>query len=185
MKQQLHTLRQMVNAMPVNVMLIDLKDSRVNFVNQTGIDNLRQLEHILPIKADAIVGQCVDNFHKIPWHRRRIISDPGNLPHYTRIELGGECLDIMVSPIHDGDGNYIGPMLTWTVVTRRKRLADDFQANVRAVVESLAASSTKMKTTAQAMTSTAQQTREQAETVAAASGQAFANVQTVAAAAEE
>ncbi|HXP97069.1 MAG TPA: methyl-accepting chemotaxis protein [Telmatospirillum sp.] len=65
------------------------------------------------------------------------------------------------------------------------RLADDFEAGVRGVVDGLGTAAGEMKLTAQSMSATASRTGEQAVAVGAASDEASANVQTVASAAEE
>jgi methyl-accepting chemotaxis protein len=65
------------------------------------------------------------------------------------------------------------------------RLADEFEAGVRGVVDMVGTTAGDMKATAQSMSSTAQQTERQALAVGAASDQASSNVQTVASAAEE
>lgn len=64
-------------------------------------------------------------------------------------------------------------------------LADDFQNRVGGIVETVSASSTEMRATAEAMSATAEETSRQATAVAAASEQATTNVQTVASASEE
>jgi methyl-accepting chemotaxis protein len=64
-------------------------------------------------------------------------------------------------------------------------LADDFQAKVGGIVETVASAATEMQATAEAMTSIAEETSCQAVSVSAASDQASANVQTVAASTEE
>jgi len=65
------------------------------------------------------------------------------------------------------------------------QLADDFEASVSGIVGTVASQSTEMRSTAEAMSSTAEETSRQAMAVAAASEQASANVQTVASATEE
>lgn len=64
-------------------------------------------------------------------------------------------------------------------------LADDFKSRVGGIVETVSASSTEMRSTAEAMSATAKETSRQATAVAAASEQATTNVQTVASASEE
>jgi len=64
-------------------------------------------------------------------------------------------------------------------------LADRFERQVKAVVDSLGASSSELQSTSQSMSVTAEETSHQATSVAAASEQATVNVKTVAAAAEE
>jgi len=65
------------------------------------------------------------------------------------------------------------------------KLADDFEVQVKAIVDGLSASATEMESTAQTMSASAEQTGQQATAVAAASEQASTNVRTVSAAAEE
>jgi len=65
------------------------------------------------------------------------------------------------------------------------KLADEFEASVKGVVQTVASSSTQLQSTAQSMSATAEETSRQATAVAAASEQASTNVQTVASAAEE
>ena len=64
-------------------------------------------------------------------------------------------------------------------------MADEFQASVGGVVDTVASAATQMQSTAQSMSSTAEETSRQSTAVAAAAEQASANVQTVASAAEE
>ena len=65
------------------------------------------------------------------------------------------------------------------------RLADDFEAGIKGVVNSVASQATEMQSSAQAMTHTAEQATQRATAVAASVEQASANVQTVASSAEE
>lgn len=64
-------------------------------------------------------------------------------------------------------------------------LANDFDANVGGIIESVASASTQLNSTAQAMSGIAEETSSQSAAVSAASEEAATNVQTVAAAAEE
>ena len=64
-------------------------------------------------------------------------------------------------------------------------MANEFEASVGGVVETVSSASTELQSSAEAMASTAEEAQSQATTVAAASEQASTNVQTVASAAEE
>ncbi|GAB4225841.1 MAG: cache domain-containing protein [Kiloniellaceae bacterium] len=66
-----------------------------------------------------------------------------------------------------------------------KKVADDFEASVMSVVESLSHTATEMQATAKSMSAAADQTEQQAGSAANASEDASGNVQTVATAAEE
>ena len=174
-------LKDMVQNMPINVIMCDPVDFKINYLNRTSIETLRSIERLLPCKADELMGQSIDIFHKHPEHQRKLLADPKNLPHRATIKLGEESLDLLVTAIIDQNGNYIGPMLTWTVVTSQVNLA----SRVSDVVESVAKATGNLKSLATGMSANAEETNKQAASVAAASEQASANVETVAAAAEE
>src|SRR5262249_47156629 len=71
-----------------------------------------------------------------PEHQRRLLSDPRNLPHRASITLGEEILDLNVSAIRDQSGEYIGPMVTWDIITEQVRAEEREQ---RLVAEQAAA----------------------------------------------
>lgn len=174
-------LKEMVDNMPINVMMADPESFVVNFANKTSVDTLRTIEHLLPIKAEELVGTCIDDFHKKPEHQRRILSDPKNLPYNSKIKVGDEVLDLNVSAIVDRTGYYIGPMVSWSVITQQERLAK----NVAEISSSVSSMSEELQQTAQSLSSAAEESSVQATSAAAASEQATNNVQTVASAAEE
>jgi methyl-accepting chemotaxis protein len=101
---EIAAFRQMVDQMPINVMTCDLVEFKINYVNQSTLDTAKTLEHVLPVKADELLGTCVDIFHKDPAHQRRLLSDPTNLPHQAQITVAGEILDLLVTAIYDASG---------------------------------------------------------------------------------
>ncbi len=178
-------LTQMVDNMPVNVMMADPEEFKINYINRTSVETLKTLEHLLPVKADDMLGQCIDIFHKNPSHQRGILGDPKNLPHQARIKVGNKTLDLLVTAIMDKTGKYIGPMLSWSVITNIVQMTDNFERHVKGVVQTFSSSSTELQASAQEMTKTAELTSQQSSSVASAAEQATTNVQTVASAAEE
>ncbi|MFO0957954.1 MAG: GAF domain-containing protein [Isosphaeraceae bacterium] len=95
-----------------------------------------RLEPYSPVKLEQMIGQSIDIFHKNPEHQRRLLSDPRNLPHNATIRVGPETVDLMVTAILDHSGRYLGPMLTWEIVTEKheaKAREDELQANTAAV----------------------------------------------------
>ena len=126
---------QMIEHAPINVMYTDL-DFKIKYVNQASMKTLKRLQDHLPIRAETIVGQSVDVFHKAPERQRKMLADPRNLPHNAVIRLGPEYLDLLVSAITDAHGNYVGPMLTWSVVTEKfesKKREDERTADAASV----------------------------------------------------
>lgn len=111
-------LLSMIDNMPMAVMTVDPATLKITYANETSKALIRKIEHLLPIEADNLLGTCIDVFHRNPQHQRRILADPKNLPHNARIKLGPEVLDLKASAVMADDGSYIGPMLTWALVTR-------------------------------------------------------------------
>ncbi|RJF89033.1 chemotaxis protein [Oleomonas cavernae] len=178
-------LMRMLDDMPINVMTADKDTLEINYINRTSTNTLRAVEHLLPIKADNALGTCIDIFHKNPSHQRRMLADPRNLPHSAKIKLGPETLDLRVSAIMDDDGSYIGPMVTWAIVTKTVNVIDTFERTVKTAVDSVAGSSVELNAASEVMAGAVQRAVTQAETIASNADEASSNVQTVAAATEE
>ncbi|QTL05002.1 PAS domain-containing protein [Aquabacter sp. L1I39] len=117
-------LLQMLEELPVNVMTCDRETLRIDYANKTSIETLRRIEAHLPIKADALIGTCIDVFHKNPHHQRKMLADASYLPHEARIRVGPETLHLRVTAITGPDGSYDGPMVTWSLITDNITLAD-------------------------------------------------------------
>jgi methyl-accepting chemotaxis protein len=121
----LMVFRQMVDQMPINVMICELQGFKVTYMNKTSLETLRKLEHLLPCRADEIVGRSIDIFHKDPQHQRKMLADKRNLPHHTYIRLADETLELNVSALTNAAGDYIAPMLTWSIVTDKVKAEAD------------------------------------------------------------
>ena len=132
----------MVENLPINVMFAD-RDLVIQYMNPASLNTLRKLQHLLPVSVDSIVGTCIDSFHKDPSHQRRILKDPANLPIKTNIKIGEETLDLWVVAIVDKEGQHIGAMATWSVVTEQLRTKEEAQS----VGHSVATSTTEMAAT--------------------------------------
>lgn len=161
----------MINKMPINVMMADKETFDITYVNQTSLETLKPLEHLLPVRVDELQGTSIDVFHKNPSHQRNILSDPSNLPFNTKISLGEETLDLKVSPITDDKGDYVGPMLTWSVATEKVRLANNFEDNVASVVNDVLSQASDMRNNALTLTAAAEETNAQSAGVSTASTQ--------------
>jgi methyl-accepting chemotaxis protein len=177
-------VQNMMDSLTINVMLAN-RDFEIVYMNPASRNTLKQIEHLLPRPVDQLIGQKIDIFHKNPDMQRRMLSNPGNLPHKARIKLGDHSLDLNVSAILDKEKNYIGPMVSWSIVTDQVKLADDFERDVKAVVEIVNAAATEMQASSRSLASTSDETLRQSQVVSAASGQAARNVESVSAAAEE
>ncbi len=177
---------QMLDQLPVAVMVANPRDDfRISYMNAESRRVLGTVEHLLPEKADALLGKSIDIMHRHPERVRTILSNPANLPHRARIRLGPETMDLRISAMTDRGGSYVGAMLVWNLVTQQVKLAEDFEASVGQVARRMGDSAASMKSVSEAMSEVASETGKRAVAVAAATDQAAASVQAVAASAEE
>ena len=160
--------KQIIDNMPINMVLADTNGTIVTANPQT-IKTLKTLEQYLPIKAEQLIGQSFDIFHKVPSHQRRIISDPKNLPHTAVIDVGPEKLDLLVSALYSSEGKYIGPMLTWSVVTaqvKAKEREEQVKRELEVTIKTLVDSCTNLDQNSGSLSSTMDQIRGVVEEVA-------------------
>ncbi|PQO47822.1 methyl-accepting chemotaxis protein [Blastopirellula marina] len=114
-------LLNMIESMPFNIMLAD-RDLVIRYVNPASLRTFKQIQHLLPIPLSEIVGSSIGIFHQDPQHQAKILADSANLPIKTQFKLGGETIDLHVSAIFNQEGEYVGPMSTWNIVTEQSRL---------------------------------------------------------------
>ncbi|MFT4579242.1 MAG: CHASE3 domain sensor protein, partial [Nitrospinales bacterium] len=117
-KEKINRLGGFVENNPGNMIAAD-QELIIQYMNPASQKVLKTLEAYLPIKVDQIIGQSVDIFHKNPAHQRKILSDPANLPHEAMIQVGPETLKLSITPNIDENGEYLGPMVDWGIVTEQ------------------------------------------------------------------
>jgi methyl-accepting chemotaxis protein len=119
-ENEIARITSMVESAPINIMCAGL-DHKIQYMNPASFKTLKAIEHLLPIKAEEAIGQAIDIFHRNPELQQRIVKDPANLPHSAQIQVGEETLDLLVSAMYGAQGDYLGPMVTWEVITERLR----------------------------------------------------------------
>ncbi len=174
-------LSRMANKMPMNLMMCDPDTFDIIYVNDTSRETLKQVEHLLPIKVEEVLGANIDIFHKDPQRVRSILSDPSNLPHRGKIKLGDETLQLDVAAIIDDKGDYIGPMVAWQVITTQVKVAE----SALEVAATVASASTELSQNSQSMSEMVNTANEKSTAASASSEETSTNVQTVASAAEQ
>jgi methyl-accepting chemotaxis protein len=172
--------QSMVDNAPINIMMAD-RDLNLVSINKASHQTLTRLQRLLPRPVDQLMGQSIDIFHKNPAHQRALLSNERNLPHQAQIRLGDEQLQLNVSATYDKSGNYIGPMITWEVITDRVKLVHSLKEasdQVASAAEELNATSSEMRVNARA-------TEDEAAQAATASEEVTAGVRQVAHSSEE
>jgi methyl-accepting chemotaxis protein len=138
---ELVRISQLVENAPVNMMCADL-DLKIQYMNPQAVKTLKKLEPHLPMKVDQMLGHSIDMFHHQPDHQRRLLADPRNLPRKATIRVGPETFDLSVSAMVDPNGRYIGPMVTWEVITEQLQTREreaELAANTAAINQLLMA----------------------------------------------
>jgi methyl-accepting chemotaxis protein len=108
MEAEQSRLASMLENAPTNVLMAD-RDLRIIYVNPASLATLRKLERHLPVKPENVLGSNIDVF----------LSDPKNLPVQAHINIGPEIADLLVTAIFDQNKNYLGPMVTWELITQK------------------------------------------------------------------
>ncbi len=108
----------------VAMMMVD-RDLKITYVNESTKkllqDNAAAFRAIWPsFNPDAILGACIDMFHKNPAHQRQILANPSRLPHKTDISVGDLKFALNVSGVFDAQRNYVGNVLEWDNVTETR-----------------------------------------------------------------
>ena len=179
-ERKMGQISSMIENANINILFAD-KDLNLQYMNPASKATLKTLEHALPDRVDNLVGQSIDIFHKNPSVQRQLLSDTRNLPHSAEIEMGGEILDLAVSACYDANKNYIGPMVTWEVITSKKAMIKELGEAAAA----LGASSEELTATAGEMSTNAATTQKEANQANRATQEVSSGVQQVAASAEE
>ncbi|WP_457106698.1 methyl-accepting chemotaxis protein [Methylobacterium sp. P5_C11] len=175
-KKEVNRLLTMIDNVPVAVMTADLtNDFKIDYMNATSRRTLGTIEQHLPVTVDEMMGCSFDVFHKNPHHQRTMLADASRLPHTTKIKVGPETLNLRVTAVNDETGRYIGPMLTWAVVTAQVNMETD----VKRVVEAVGSAIQEMQNSAQGLMQSAEAARDKASSVAASSEQMNGAIQEI------
>lgn len=118
---ELIRLRSAMTGSATATMMVD-RDLVITYANPATVklisDNFDEFKSAFPgFDIDALIGSCIDMFHKNPAHQRGILDDPTNLPWRASIEVGSLKFDLNVTAMIDPHGNYIGTNLEWADVT--------------------------------------------------------------------
>lgn len=184
--EQAFMLKQMIDNSPTSVMSVNVRDDlKINYINNASKALLKSIESDLPIKVDDIIGKSIDIFYKNPTHQRTILKDPKNLPHQSKIKVGPESMDLLISAIVNKKGEYIGAMLTWSLITAKEQLANDFEKNIKNIANMVAAASTELSQTSESLTDSIKANNSLASNANNAASDTRDNIKKVALATEE
>lgn len=111
-------IKSMMENMAAAVTYAD-RNFKITYANPAAIGLLKKVEQFLPVRAEEIVGQSIDVFHRNPAHQRRVLADPKNLPFAGQIQIGPETFALKASSIFDQNRAIIGTLVTWDCITEK------------------------------------------------------------------
>jgi len=111
-------IKSMMENMAAAVTYAD-RHFKITYANPAAIGLLKKVEQFLPVRAEEIVGQSIDVFHRNPTHQRRVLADPKNLPFAGQIQIGPETFALKASSIFDQNRTIIGTLVTWDCITEK------------------------------------------------------------------
>src|SRR5262249_59758740 len=76
------------------------------------------------------------------------LADPARLPIRLNAMIGSLTLDLQVVAIRNKEGVYTGAMAVWSDISAKAKLADAFEATVKAAVDDLAGEVSRLRLTA-------------------------------------
>lgn len=175
-KNEVSRLMSMIEGMPVAVMTADpTNDLRINYLNQTSIAVLDKIEAYLPVRVHELLGAPIDRFHAFSPAERAMLRDGTNLPYKTQIQLGPETLALHISAVRGPEGDYLGPMVSCSVVTSQVNMATEVQQVVGVMVDAVS----KLQESAIGLLGSAEQSRQRAASAAAGSEQMTNSIQEI------
>jgi methyl-accepting chemotaxis protein len=123
------------------VMLVD-DDLKITYLNESSkrlfSENLDEFRKVWPnFDPHAMIGTCIDVFHKHPEHQRKLLANPTNMPFNTDISVGSLKISLRVNATRDPRGNLSGHMLEWADVTKLRTQTSQLAAinRTQAVIE--------------------------------------------------
>lgn len=193
-RKEVARLTSVVENSPVNIMVGDT-NLKIVYINPAAKRTLANLEQHLPVRANQMIGQSIEVFHKDPAQQRKLLADTRNFPIQSQFKLGNETISLSATAILDAEGSYLGPMVSWEVITKRveaetreKEMTENLKKTLDIVAHNshaLASASEELTAVSQQMSTYSGETSAQSSVVAAAAEQVTRNVETVATSAEE
>ncbi|WP_194304003.1 methyl-accepting chemotaxis protein [Chthonobacter albigriseus] len=169
-------LLQMIDKAPINIMTCDPQTFKINYINEASLTTLKAIEAHLPIRADQMLGASIDVFHKRPEVQRGIVGERSpKLPHRATIQVGPEHLELRISAITGENGEYLGPMVSWSVISDRIKIAND----VGQIVKTMNSVADGLETASSELSGVAQDAQVKASSVSSAAEEMSASIREI------
>jgi methyl-accepting chemotaxis protein len=179
-------LQRMLETQPACVAMCDPDRYVITYMNPAAKALVGRSDSALSRDPDSLIDQPVASLFGADGETLlAALRQPDRLPYRGRLRMGALTVDTHVTAIHDSHGAYVGPMLIWDDITRQVAMTDTFETSVKAVAGSVTSAAHDLSELAETLTHSTSATRERSTSAASGAEETAANVQTVAAAAEQ
>jgi methyl-accepting chemotaxis protein len=162
-REEIVRVRQMVENATINIVFAD-PGLRIQYVNPAFRATATKLAGLLPVPVAELVGSSLG---RLPGHDAAVLADPARLPWQARTLLGTETVDLSATAIYDQQQQFLGPMVTWEVVTeevaRERQIQEAQERERRQAEEARKREQAEAEREKQLAAERAQQEREKAE----------------------
>ena len=107
----------MSESSPINTVFADV-NLTIAYLNPAAVKSWAKLGGAVGLRSDELLGRRLDLLHPSLGAAGQA-SDPARLPQKTVVDIGADKVELLVSPIRDADGTFLGVMVTWEIVTRK------------------------------------------------------------------
>ena len=107
----------MMESVPLTMIMAD-EHLIIRYANPAVQQTLSRFNSGLATDATALNGQSIEVLIQDA-DTRSLLRRPDQLPYSSVLDIGTEKIEQMIFPIYDGDGVYLGPMITWDIVTEK------------------------------------------------------------------
>ena len=183
--QDVFRLRRVFEEIPIPVMVCQAGHGTIEFANQAAMSMVERSGSDAAFRGQGLVGQPIGVLCRGQADLGDVIRDPQNLPMTLAVRMGSETVQMRITPIMDAAAGYAALLITWTVVTNQLAMADDFQAMIGEVAQSVSISVDRLRTSAEVLMGRADASNQRAVAVAGAAHNTSGNVEAVASATEE
>ncbi|GJL50923.1 MAG: hypothetical protein NPIRA01_21500 [Nitrospirales bacterium] len=199
--REMSRMNSIVEQAPINIMYVN-REWTIQYMNPASNNTLKRIESYFAFTADQMIGQPIETFHQDSDYQQWLLDNQKNPPSPTQIQIGPEILEILRSPIYDNFQQYLGAMVSWSIITQKlaverqikdtaayeKEQAEKLKegvAEIASIAMTLASAAEELNAVSSQIGGKAEETSSQAHIVSSAAEEVSKNIQSVAIGSEE
>ncbi|MGK5093867.1 methyl-accepting chemotaxis protein [Deltaproteobacteria bacterium TL4] len=156
----------LVENAPNSLIFIDA-DGIIRYMNPMAQQLFRSLHSFLAVPVSKIVGSSYEVLCPHLGLRQALLY-PKHLPYQCEIEFGVEWVNVKANAVNDAQGNFMGPMLSYEIITEekaRKERDRQLQKKAKSISSELASASHDLLIGSEQMAEASSKTSQQTQVV--------------------